>query len=194
MMLGKNVGSEETWKRIPFNSVGVEIGVWKGDSSEKFLRKVSHLHLVDQWSPISYENSTEHGSYENYLNRYSKLVGSKDPRDFQKFYDKIYQDVIKRFENKPVTIHRMNSHEFFESFDQKVDWVYVDADHSYEGCLYDLEHSLQILKPNGIIFGDDYTNKPGVHRAVNEFIEKTGLTLNNFFGTQYEIQLCTHQA
>ena len=54
MMLGKNVGSEETWKRIPFNSVGVEIGVWKGDSSEKFLRKASHLHLVDQWSPIAY--------------------------------------------------------------------------------------------------------------------------------------------
>lgn len=190
MMLGKNVGSEETWKRIPLNSIGVEIGVWKGDSSEKFLRRARHIHLVDSWSPISYQDSTEHGSYENYLNRYAKIVGSADPRDFQRFYDRIYLGVLKRFENSPATIHRMTSKEFFRSFtEEKVDWVYVDADHSYEGCLYDLEHSLRILKPGGRILGDDYTNKPGVHQAVNEFIEKTGLELNNFFGTQYEVIL-----
>ena len=187
MMYGRNIHSEETWKRIPEGTVGIEIGVWKGGSSEKFLRRASHLHLVDSWSPVAYEHSDEHGTYENYLDRYAELVGSRDPADFQRYYDNILQSVIDKFANKPITIHRMNSREFFKQFNEQVDWVYVDADHSYEGCLHDLENSLRIVRPGGIIFGDDYTNKPGVRRAVDEFIRRTGLPFNNFHGTQYEI-------
>ena len=187
MMYGRNKDSEETWKRIPENTVGIEIGVWKGGSSEKFLRRAQHLHLVDAWSPIAYENSDEHGTYDNYLDRYAELVGSRNPADFQQFYDSIYQGVVDKFSNKPVTIHRMNSRDFFKTFNQQVDWVYIDADHSYEGCLFDLESSLRVVRPGGIIFGDDYTNKPGVRRAVGEFISRTGLPFDNFYGTQYEI-------
>lgn len=192
MMYGRNIHSEETWKRIPEGTVGIEIGVWKGGSSEKFLRRASHLHLVDSWSPIAYENSDEHGTYENYLDRYAELVGSRDPADFQRYYDNILQGVIDKFAGKPITIHRMNSRDFFKQFTEQVDWVYVDADHSYEGCLHDLENSLRVVKPGGIIFGDDYTNKPGVRRAVDEFVQRTGLPFNNFHGTQYEI--CIPQA
>lgn len=191
MMFGTNTGTNETWQRIPENSVGVELGVWKGESSEKFLRKCAHLHLVDPWSCTSYEQSDEFGDYEGYLNRYSKLVGSRDPNEFQKYYDNIAEQVKHKFANNPVTIHRCTTTDFFEYFNEKVDWVYVDALHSYEGCLADLHNSLKILKPNGIIFGDDYGNKPGVVQAVNKFIEQTGLTLNNFYTNQFEIKVCT---
>lgn len=187
MMIGRNIGSDETWQRIPPNTVGIEIGVWKGDSSEKFLRRASHLHLVDSWSVIPYESSDEHGTYDNYLDRYARMVGSRDPADFQKFYDSIYAGVAQRFDGQPVTIHRTNSRDFFAAFDQQVDWVYVDADHSFQGCLADLESSLKVVRPGGIIFGDDYTNKPGVRRAVDTFCSQHDLKLNNFFGTQYEI-------
>ena len=191
MMYGRNLDSEETWKRILENSIGVEIGVWKGDSSDKFLRRARHMHLVDSWSPVSYENSDEHGNYENYLKRYSELVGSNDPKDFQKYYNNIYNSVVERFKDRSITIHRMSSEQFFKTFTEKVDWVYVDGDHSYEGCLKDLRNCLKILKPTGIIFGDDYTNKPGVYQAVNQFIAETNLSFNNFYETQYEI--CIHQ-
>ena len=189
MMYGKNSDSRHTLNRIPPHSVGVEIGVWQGDSSARFLTRASHLHLVDSWSPVPYTHSDEHGTYQNYLKRYSQLVGSEDPADFQKYYDKIYRSVVKRFHDLPVTIHRKSSTEFFDSFDQKVDWVYVDGDHSYQGCLADLRNCLRIVKPGGQILGDDYTNKPGVRRAVDTFVAETGLELNNFYGTQYEI--CT---
>jgi len=189
MMYGKNTGSDQTWQRIPQNSVGVEIGVWKGDTSAKFLRRAGHLHLVDSWSVVPYTISDEHGTYEAYLDRYAAMVGSRDPEDFQKFYDSIYESVKLRFQSHPVTIHRMNSRDFFKSFQESVDWVYVDADHSYQGCLGDLDHSLRIVKKGGKIYGDDYTNKPGVRRAVDDFVQRTGLKFNNFFGTQYEIEV-----
>ena len=57
MMFGKNPGTDETWKRIPEYSVGAELGVWQGESSEKFLKRASHVHLVDSWSPVVYEES-----------------------------------------------------------------------------------------------------------------------------------------
>ena len=185
-----NQGTDETWKRIPSGSIGVELGVWKGGSSAKFLKNASFLHLVDAWSIEPYKGSDENGGWEGYLKKYSDLVvGSKDPNEFQKYYDGIYADVCKKFKDKPVKIWRMSTDKFFEQFDQKVDWVYVDAAHSYEGCLYDLRKSLTIIKPGGSIFGDDYGNKKGVVRAVDEFIQETGLQLDNFYKNQIEIKV-----
>ena len=43
MMFGKNPGTDATWKRIPEYSVGAELGVWKGDSSLKFLKRACHI-------------------------------------------------------------------------------------------------------------------------------------------------------
>ena len=187
MMIGTNTGSNETWKRIPEGSTGVELGVWKGETSAKFLQRAGQLHLVDPWSAIAYEDSDEFGNYQGYLDRYSKIVGSSDPKDFQKYYDNIAHNVRDKFKNDPVTIHRMTTDKFFESFKGQVDWVYVDALHSYDGCLSDLRNSLKLVKSGGSIFGDDYGNKPGVVNAVDDFIAETGLTLNNFYTTQYEI-------
>ena len=193
MMFGRNPGTDDTWKRIPEGSVGVELGVWKGDSSTKFLKRAGHLHLVDPWSVVAYEDSDEFGDYQGYLDRYSGLVGSNNPDDFQKYYDGIYRDVANKFKNSPVTIHRMTTDDFFEKFDEKVDWVYVDALHSFEGCLNDLRNARKIIKSGGSIFGDDYGNekyrKEGVERAVNQFIEETGLKLETFSLDQFEIKV-----
>ena len=188
MMFGTNTGSNETWKRIPKNSIGVELGVWKGESSAKFLNRASHLHLVDPWSSIAYEDSDEFGDYQGYLNRYSKIVGSNKPEDFQKYYDSIAKSVQAKFKNSPVTIHRMNTDKFFETFKGQVDWVYVDALHSYNGCLSDLRNSLKLVNTGGYIFGDDYSdNKPGVKAAVDMFIKETKLEIEIFSGDQYQV-------
>lgn len=188
-MFGKNQESKKVVDRILINSVGVELGVWKGGSSEKFLKRTSHLHLVDAWAPIAYQESKEHGTFEDYLARYRIMVGSDDPKDFEKFYDNVYKEVVEKFKNKPVTIHRMSTKEFFKKFNEKVDWVYVDAAHDHEGCYNDLISSLKIVKFGGYIYGDDYLNKPGVKSAVNQFIKETDLKFDNFFGSQYEIQV-----
>ncbi len=189
MMFGNNVESIHIVDRIKEDSIGVELGVWKGASSEKFLKKTKHLHLVDAWAPESYQASKEHGSYEGYLERYSQLVGSKNPNDFVKYYDKIYNEVKDKFENSSVTIHRMSTDDFFKTFNDKVDWVYIDAAHDYEGCLKDLRNSIKILQEGGIIYGDDYNNKPGVKQAVDYFISETGHTLSIIYGSQYEIRI-----
>ena len=194
-MVGNNSGTNGTWKRIPQFSVGAELGVWKGDSSAKFVQRAAIVYLVDTWSVEPYKQDHLAANFDKYLEKYSKIVGSRNPEDFQKYYDRIHQSVIDRFADNPrVIIKRMSTNEFFDTFTDKLDWVYVDGDHSYEGCLNDLTRSVEILKPNGIIFGDDYgPAKPGVKKAVDKFIQRTGYKFNNFYEDQFEILLDKRQ-
>ena len=43
-------------EKDPENSVGAELGVWQGESPEKFLKRAKHVHLVDSWSPLYTKN------------------------------------------------------------------------------------------------------------------------------------------
>ena len=50
---------------IPPGSRGAEIGVWMGNTSQRFLeRGVEHLYLVDSYSVEPYKNNSE-ASYED---------------------------------------------------------------------------------------------------------------------------------
>lgn len=189
MMFGNNPGTNETWKQIPENSIGAELGVWRGDSSAKFLKRAAHIHLVDAWSPVAYKDSDEFGDYTAYLNRYSELVKSKDPKDFQKYYDKIYDSVVERFKNHNVTIHRKKTDDWLDTWTQPLDWIYVDASHSYDGCLSDLRKSWNLIKSGGFLFGDDFSDKKiAVKNAVKTFSKEIGIPVNNFYLDQYKIR------
>lgn len=191
MMYGKNESSIKTLEKIPENSIGVEIGVWEGLTSEIFLNKCKHLFLVDPWSIEPYKKTDEWGTYENYINRYSDLVKSKNEDDFQKYYDSVYENVCSKFKDKSVTIIRKTSDDFFLNPPKtRINWIYIDGSHAYNECLKDLINSYHLLKKyDGIILGDDYHDRvPGVKEAVNQFIKIYNLELNNFYGSQYEIR------
>lgn len=191
MMKGINSNSSHTVDRIPENSIGVELGVWQAHSSKLFEKKTKKLHLVDSWAVQPYLESPDI-DYFAYINRYSGLVGSSNPEDFQKYYDKVYSDVVKMFsKNENVFIHRMTTDEWFEKNEELVDWIYVDAAHDKNGCYKDLVNSFNLLKKagSGLIFGDDYGNKAGVTEAVDAFVKDYGLKLNNFYKNQYEIKV-----
>lgn len=185
MMFGKNPGTDKTATLIPEGSIGAELGVWKGDSSAKFIKRAKHIHLVDSWTVEAYQGSKEHGGYDAYLKRYSELVGSDNPNDFQKYYDKIYQSVVDRFANHSVTIHRMPTEHWFDTFTEKLDWIYVDASHSYDGCLNDLRKSWNMIKQGGYLLCDDYSEKKlDVKNAITDFAKEKDLTIDNFYMDQ----------
>ncbi len=60
--------------------------------------------------------------------------------------------------------------------DHYFDWIYIDADHEYDGVRKDIEAAVRKVKPEGLLVFNDYTNYDpllrmpyGVARAVNEF-------------------------
>lgn len=201
MMAGTtNKDSIHILKHIPRNSVGAEIGVWMGNSSKHFLsRELKKLYLVDSWSVVPYKQqvNNEAGSYDEWLLKYSKFVGSTNPKEFEKYYDNVYEQVCAKFEqNANVVILRKTSEQFFEEFTgELLDWIYIDGDHSYEGCLCDLRKACNVIKPGGIIFGDDYKwpgekyGKPGVMLAVDQFCKEKNLKATKLGHVQFMIRL-----
>jgi predicted O-methyltransferase YrrM len=68
---------------------------------------------------------------------------------------------------------------------EPIDYLYVDADHSYEGVLADLRAWVPHVKPGGLILGDDYDSElfPGVKPAWDEYEREAGLTLTRYQST-----------
>ena len=73
------------------------------------------------------------------------------------------------------------SHDILDSFaDDSFDWIYIDADHSYEGCKRDALAAASKVRPGGHLVFNDFAHLDaglgiyGVHRAVVEFAKEQG--------------------
>lgn len=70
------------------------------------------------------------------------------------------------------------------NFKRKIDVLFIDGDHSYEGCKRDIDAWFPHLKENGVmLFHDCDETSPGVIQAVAEFV-------NNYKGALQEFKLC----
>ena len=155
-------------QRLPKGGVCAEIGVWKGDFSERILEvaRPARLHLIDPWQAVAGED------YEGA--RYGGKLA-----EGQAEMDAVHAAVLERFARERrkgvVEVHRLSSLEAAERFaDDELDFVYIDGNHRYEFVKADLEAYAGKIRPGGLLGGDDYGVEgwweDGVTRAVDEFI------------------------
>ena len=78
------------------------------------------------------------------------------------------KELLKDYSDR-VTYIRTNSIEASELFrDNDLDFVYIDADHSYQAVKADFKAYYPKVRPGGIISGHDYSLKfPGVKHFVD---------------------------
>ncbi|MEM8875298.1 MAG: class I SAM-dependent methyltransferase [Planctomycetota bacterium] len=150
-----------------FAGVGIEVGVQSGRFSGQLLRssQVKHLHLVDCW--CTHENPD--GS------------GSETQADHDRHYKRAMAEVQKsRSRNQEVSVHRGFTADVLPGLPfGTFDWAYIDAMHTYDGCLADLEATERLIRPGGLIAGHDYEQgtewarrvQCGVVDAVADFLK-----------------------
>ena len=151
-------------------------------------RKVSCI----SWTRGPWRHTEPRSTARTSTNATASLSGTTPRRRSKRYYDTLHESVRKRFEGRSnFMIWRMTSEDFFLSEallpSIPLDWIYIDGDHSYEGCLADLGGATTILKKDGLLLGDDFGNKPGVEKAVKEFCETTGRKYEIFATNQYQI-------
>ena len=80
---------------------------------------------------------------------------------------------------KNVFLHKGRSSDVCKNFeDEYFDFIYIDADHSFDAVLNDLKNWYPKVKKGGVISGHDWDCNPllsefhlfGVERAVREFL------------------------
>lgn len=151
---------------LPKNGVIAELGVGYGHNFFDLiypLNKPKESHLIDRFKYPYMRNGTK-----------AHLIFSKGKEE------KNIKRVTDRAKEIPCNIHIGDTVEVMETFpDNYFDWVYVDGDHTYEGCMRDLEVCRKKVKDDGCIAGHDYEifksakqRRWGVVDAVNEFCEK----------------------
>jgi len=101
-------------------------------------------------------------------------------------------DVAERFKNEidaglVQLVEGDSSTQLAEFPENYFDWLYVDGDHTYEGCKKDLVQAMRTVKPGGLVFVNDYIffshveGAPfGVIHAVNEICHEYDAEIAGF--------------
>lgn len=144
------------------SGICAEIGTFEGAYADCILNRNNpkKLYLIDAW--------------ESYDCGYDDDTIMLD----QQKHNNMFNEIVKRYKDKNnVEVIRSYSKLAIEKFDNDYfDWVYIDANHSYEGCMNDLKAIDSKVKDSGYICGHDYETKAikrfGVVDAVNDFIKE----------------------
>lgn len=165
-----DIRATEILRRLPEGKLyGVEVGVFAGELSKRLLsREDITLGLVDSW--------TTHGDgeYAESDDFHAKLTQEQQDG----FYE-LTKKVVEFAGDRAYIVRKDSVEASKEYMDNFLHFVFIDADHSYEGCKKDLEAWWPKVKPGGLFSGHDYENtdytKFGVKKAVDEFADKHGL-------------------
>lgn len=125
----------EFFKQMGYK-VGAEIGVKKGEFSEKFCQAGFKFYAIDPWqSNKDYDDSHTQARLD-FLYEHTQRVLSPYP---------------------DCTIIRKTSMEAVKDFeDGSLDFVYIDANHQLKYVIEDLVEWSKKVRPGGVISGHDY--------------------------------------
>jgi len=126
--------------RMNLLNKGAEIGSFKGDYAHHIISNwPGTLYMVDVWREMSDE---EYNDASN-----------------MKFHSPTYIDTIKNLKGyeKRALMMRMDSVQASKLFpDDSLDFVYIDANHTYEHAKQDIRIWYPKVKSGGVFLGHDY--------------------------------------
>lgn len=150
--------------------VVVEIGTYQGFHAENLLKKlnIKKLYIIDPYE-----------EYKDYLD--SEALQTQSRLSSVEIQAK---NRLEKYSDKIVWLKSLST-EAIKSIREKVDMVYIDANHEYEYVKEDLKNYYKILKDGGIMSGHDIAACPGVGKALIEFCYGREInpiiTRNDFF-------------
>ncbi len=139
---------------LPENLTMVEIGCFRGESAKMFLESGKVKKLY--------------------------AVDTWCPGTWIRLSESIFDEQVKGYD---VVKLKMTMEEAVKQLPE-VDFIYIDADHSYNWVKKDILNSLKVLKKGGILAGHDYAEhyKDMVVKAVDEVI---GVPDKNYVDTSW---------
>ena len=152
-------------EKSPNNSKFVEVGSWLGKSAAYMAVEIANsqkdifFYCVDTW-----QGSEEHASNDLIIKN--------------ELYDSFLKNISPAKEH--ITPIKLSSKEASEKFDdESLDFIFIDAGHSYEDVYEDLRCWFPKLKKGGYFAGHDYSKAwMGVIQAVNEWALENSFTIS----------------
>jgi len=152
-------------KRFPSGSHFVEVGTWQGSSAVYMAVEIINsgknikFDCIDIWGRFSIDG-----------------LNAKNPELLPD--DTVEQLFLKNIEPvkhiiNPIKSPSTEGAKLYKN--ESLEFVFIDAEHSYEAVRNDIHAWYDKVKPGGFIAGHDYYNDMGVMRAVDEFFKDKNL-------------------
>jgi predicted O-methyltransferase YrrM len=172
-------------------NIGVELGSFKGQFANTILNNWNgKLLMVDVWRELPHEEYDDASNHREHIDAYSQAM-----------------DNLKGFEDRAYMLRMKGEHACDFILDGSLDFVYIDANHTYNAVKEDINLWYPKVKSGGIVMGHDYlpdyfyegkeekdqalntfpdgqpekaqyTGMFGVNPAVDEFCKENGYTIN----------------
>lgn len=139
--------------------VGLEVGVCNGYYSKTLCEKnpLAFIMGVDNWS----ENASSHRNRNISGEAYAKAL-------------RVLDEFIKKGQYRIIKKSSMDALE--DIADESLDFVYIDAGHTYSEVKEDVEGWTKKVRKGGIVSGHDYyefaSGNGGIIKAVDEYVAK----------------------
>jgi len=150
---------------------GVEVGVWKGETTEKLLSKFGKLKMLCVDPYVVYSHYKKHHNLEVY----------SDQRMMDGLYVITKDELVKKFKNRVWFIRDYSTRAAFAVEDGSADFVFLDANYGHDYVKDDIAAWYPKLRKGGVIIGQNIdSNKDGplcVKRAVEEVFGKNYKTM-----------------
>lgn len=138
-----------------------ELGVYKG---ENFMRMIAHNPKI----AVAVDSWIDDGQFPHNDGRYSQTQ-LEDQYEF-------FKTSVANLPN--VQIIRDYTFNACKKFpDNFFDFVFIDADHSEQGCYQDIIDWYPKVKPGKFLVGHDYRQRFGVPKAVDRFLKDNDLQM-----------------
>lgn len=140
---------------VPKRNIGAEIGVFTGLFSEVLVEETEpmKLFLVDPWEKLHGSHFPNWGAYTSQLSIETKAI--REAAQYRAQCLDCDCEIVVDFAESWLSKYK-------EPF---LDWVYLDANHKYNSVLRDLVSIDRVLKPGGMILGDDCWVNPSGRKS-----------------------------
>lgn len=159
---GYLIGSDVTFLRqkarqLPTGGTYLEIGSWMGLSAVIMAKELiqigntsATIHCVDTW-----RGGEEHQEMDVIKN--------------DALYGKFLENIKRTGVDRMIQPHRISSPELAPQWTGgSLDMIFVDGDHTFEGCYADITLWYPHLKPGGDMFGHDAADGSPVMNAAKK--------------------------
>jgi hypothetical protein len=146
--------------QLPDGSICLEIGSYLGASSVATcagLGNGSYLYCVDTWMNHNMQyTEDEHNDYS---------------LDIQDTFS-LFLSNTSMYNNKIIPIRKWSHDAFYDlsGLGQKLNWIFIDGDHSYEGVATDWKLYSKLLAKEGLVIFHDTGWADGVNQVIYESV------------------------
>ena len=153
------------------SATGVEIGVYQGGHAEQILANNPFVQLT---AIDMYDLHASTGNTAYTTQAADKTARRMGDAEHAALAYQLASDRLRPFGSRAI-LRRADSAAAVKDF-SNLDFAYIDGDHSYGGCLADVERWWETVRPGGWLAGHDFgVPRFGVSEAVIAFARKQQL-------------------